>query len=94
MELQVLEEKLAESELDSDLSDSVSSTHSSHHLPQETLDSETKVKDYISGLNNMSHTSQHYLPKPELLTFSGNIMDYRKFIRNFETNIESQVQLN
>jgi len=90
MELQVLEDKLAESELDSCLSDS-SSTHSSHQLPQETLDSETKVKDYISELNTISN-SQHYLPKPELLTFSGNPMDYCKFILNFKTNIESQVQ--
>ena len=84
-----MEDKLAESELDSCLSDS-SSTHSSNQLPKETIDIETKVNDYISGLNPISN-SQHYLPKPELLT-SGNPMDYCKFIRNFETNIESQVQ--
>jgi len=57
IELQILEDKLAQSELDSCLSDS-SSTHSSHQLPQETLDSETKVKDYISGLNTISNSQQ------------------------------------
>ena len=31
------------------------------------------------------------LPKPELLTFSGNSIDYCKFIKNFETNVESRV---
>lgn len=32
------------------------------------------------------------LPKPELLNFSGNPVDYTKFIHNFDTNIESRVQ--
>ncbi|KAH3882286.1 hypothetical protein DPMN_006220 [Dreissena polymorpha] len=31
------------------------------------------------------------LPKPEILTFSGNPADYSKFIQNFETNIECRV---
>lgn len=31
------------------------------------------------------------LPKPELLSFNGNPVDYCKFVRNFETNIESRV---
>ena len=35
-----------------------------------------------------------HAPKPEILTFSGNPVDYCKFIRNFETNIKSRVQDN
>ena len=31
------------------------------------------------------------LPKPELLTFSGKPTDYCKFIKNFDTNVESRV---
>ena len=34
------------------------------------------------------------LPKPELLTFSGSALDYCKFIKNFETNVESKVSDN
>lgn len=34
------------------------------------------------------------LPKPELFTFSGNPMDYCKFMKNFETNIEAKVSDN
>lgn len=34
------------------------------------------------------------LPKPELFTFNGNPIDYCKFIKNFETNIESRVSDN
>ncbi|XP_060602645.1 uncharacterized protein LOC132755746 [Ruditapes philippinarum] len=31
------------------------------------------------------------LPKPELLTFNGSAIDYCKFIKNFETNVEAKV---
>ena len=31
------------------------------------------------------------LPKPDLFTFSGKVTDYCKFIKNFETNIETKV---
>ena len=31
------------------------------------------------------------LPKPELLTFDGKPIDYCKFIKNFETNVEGRV---
>ena len=31
------------------------------------------------------------MPKPEILTFNGNVLDYCKFIKNFETNVESKV---
>ena len=31
------------------------------------------------------------LPKPEILTFAGNPVDYSKFVRSFETNIEGKV---
>ena len=34
------------------------------------------------------------LPKPELLTFSGSALDYCKFIKNFETNVECKVSDN
>ncbi|XP_053400462.1 uncharacterized protein LOC128557274 [Mercenaria mercenaria] len=34
------------------------------------------------------------LPKPELLAFNGSVIDYTKFIKNFETNVESKVSDN
>ncbi|XP_053381765.1 uncharacterized protein LOC128549256 [Mercenaria mercenaria] len=34
------------------------------------------------------------LPKPELLTFNGSVIDYTKFIKNFETYVESKVSDN
>lgn len=34
------------------------------------------------------------LPKPELLTFSGSALEYCKFIKNFETNVECKVSDN
>ena len=34
------------------------------------------------------------LPKPELLTFGGSAIDYCKFIKNFETNVETKVSDN
>jgi hypothetical protein len=42
----------------------------------------------------MSVQESFNLPKPEILTLSGNPTDYCKFIRNFETNIESRVNDN
>jgi hypothetical protein len=77
-------------------------------LPHDVPSANQKVQNYITqlnehnvpcapgsdGMNNIMCTIQERLnlPKAELLTFSGNPLDYCKFIRNFETNIESRVQ--
>jgi hypothetical protein len=44
----------------------------------------------VKELNNVSF--QMSLPKPELLSFSGNPIDYNKFIHNFNTNICAKVE--
>jgi len=45
------------------------------------------------GFNRLATTSQEgfNLPKPEILSFSGKAIDYCKFIKNFETNVECKV---
>ena len=52
-----------------------------------------RENDVWRGLQTMASTIQESfnLPKPDILTFSGNPADYCKFIKNFETNIESRV---
>ncbi|XP_060560451.1 uncharacterized protein LOC132720344 [Ruditapes philippinarum] len=56
-----------------------------------------KVTSDISSIdtafNRLASTLQEgfNLPKPELLTFTGSAIDYCKFIKNFETNIESKI---
>lgn len=53
---------------------------------QQTGDIESAFEKLASALQE-----GFTLPKPELLTFSGNSIDYCKFIKNFETNVESRV---
>lgn len=45
------------------------------------------------AFNRLASTLQEgfNLPKPELLTFNGSAIDYCKFIKNFETNVESKI---
>lgn len=52
--------------------------------------------ELYQGLKAMTVSVQESLnlPKPELFTFNGNSADYSKFVRNFETNIESRVNDN
>ncbi|XP_045214465.2 uncharacterized protein LOC123564751 [Mercenaria mercenaria] len=52
--------------------------------------------DLFNGFMAMTSSVQESLnlPKPELLTFSGNPADYCKFIKNFETNIEMRLKDN
>ena len=54
-------------------------------------ESQTSVNTIESVFQQLATTLQTNLPKPELLTFSGNPIDYCKFIKNFETNVESKV---
>ena len=44
----------------------------------------------FSRLANTLHEGFN-LPKPELLRFNGSILEYCKFVNNFETNIENRV---
>ena len=59
-------------------------------------ESQTSVNTIESVFQQLATTLQEgfNLPKPELLTFSGNPIDYCKFIKNFETNVESKVSDN
>jgi hypothetical protein len=43
----------------------------------------------VKQLNNVSFEMS--VPKPELLSFSGNPMDYNKFIHSLNTNICAKV---
>ena len=56
-------------------------------------ESQTSVNTIERVFQQLTSTLQEgfNLPKPELLTFSGNPIDYCKFIKNFETNVESKV---
>ena len=61
-----------------------------------TGESQTSVNTIETVFQQLASTLQggFNLPKPELLTFSGNPIDYCKFIKNFETNVESKVSDN
>ena len=39
-------------------------------------------------------TNALMLPKPELLTFDGNPLQYWRFVRNYEQNIEAKTKDN
>ena len=69
--------------------------HAKVHRPN-TGESQTSVNTIESVFQQLATTLQEgfNLPKPELLTFSGNPIDYCKFIKNFETNVESKVSDN
>ena len=66
--------------------------HAKVHRPN-AGESQTSVNTIESVFQQLASTLQEgfNLPKPELLTFSGNPIDYCKFIKNFETNVESKV---
>ena len=66
--------------------------HAKVHRP-DAGESQTSVNTIESVFQQLASTLQEgfNLPKPELLTFSGNPIDYCKFIKNFETNVESKV---
>ena len=66
--------------------------HAKIHRP-DAGESQTSVNTIESVFQQLASTLQEgfNLPKPELLTFSGNPIDYCKFIKNFETNVESKV---
>ena len=66
--------------------------HAKVHRP-DAGESQTSVNTIESVFQQLATTLQEgfNLPKPELLTFSGNPIDYCKFIKNFETNVESKV---
>ncbi|XP_053392148.1 uncharacterized protein LOC128554860 [Mercenaria mercenaria] len=57
------------------------------------MNSEVSVSTIDIAFQKLASTLQEgsNLPKPELLTFSGKPTEYCKFIKNFETNIESKV---
>ena len=69
--------------------------HAKVHRPN-AGESQTSVNTIESLFQQLASTLQEgfNLPKPELLTFSGNPIDYCKFIKNFETNVESKVSDN
>ena len=60
------------------------------HVLQPTKSSSSDLND---GLKLMAATINEgfNLPKPNILSFSGNPADYCKFICSFETNIEQRV---
>ena len=55
--------------------------------------SDVSVTSIDTAFQRLATTLQEgfNLPKPELLTFNGTPIDYSKFIRNFEANIENSV---
>ena len=72
------------------------STHNNSALAlNSTCDVSGKVSTHNidSAFNRLANTLHEgfNLPKPELLTFSGRFIDYCKFIKNFETNLECKV---
>lgn len=58
--------------------------------------SDVSVSSIDSAFQRLASTLHEgfNLPKPELLTFNGTPLDYSKFIRNFETNIEGRISDN
>ena len=57
-----------------------------------SLPNQEKYALFNQTFSNWACISEHLsLPKPDLLTFSGNAKDYFKFITNFETNLASKV---
>jgi hypothetical protein len=55
--------------------------------------SQSNISSIDSAFQQLASTLQEgfNLPKPELLTFDGKPINYFKFIKNFETNVESRV---
>jgi hypothetical protein len=55
--------------------------------------SQSNISSIDSAFQRPASTLQEgfNLPKPELLTFDGKPINYCKFIKNFETNVESRV---
>ncbi|CAG2254244.1 unnamed protein product [Mytilus edulis] len=55
--------------------------------------SKSNISSIDSAFQRLASTLQEgfNLPKPELLTFDGKPINYTKFIKNFETNVESRV---
>ena len=68
-----------------------SSTNSLH-----LRNSDVSVTSIDAAFKQLATTLQEgfNLPKPELMTFNGTPTDYCKFIKNFETNIESSISDN
>ncbi|CAC5402358.1 unnamed protein product [Mytilus coruscus] len=58
--------------------------------------SDVSVSSIDSAFQRLASTLHEgfNLPKPELLTFNGTLLDYSKFIGNFETNIEDRISDN
>ena len=56
-------------------------------------DAGTVNSDVLGHLASVLHEG-FALPKPELFSFSGNSIDFCKFINNFEVNIEQKVSSN
>ncbi|CAC5413505.1 unnamed protein product [Mytilus coruscus] len=55
--------------------------------------SKSNINSIDSAFQRLASTLEEgfNLPKPELLTFDGKPINYSKFIKNFETNVESRV---
>ncbi|CAG2201460.1 unnamed protein product [Mytilus edulis] len=55
--------------------------------------SKSNISSIDSAFQRLASTLQEgfNLPKPELLTFDGKPINYTKFIKNFETNVENRV---
>ena len=62
-------------------------------IPLSTSTTTTTQSEIDLAFNRLANTLQEgfNLPKPEILTFNDNVLDYCKFIKNFETNVESKV---
>ena len=58
-----------------------------------SISTTTTQSEIDLAFNRLASTLQEgfNLPKPEILTFNGNVLDYCKFIKIFETNVESKV---
>ena len=64
-----------------------------HRLDRDSEEPKSRQEENMDMLKNLAGIIQEgfHLPKPELLMFSGQSVDYCKFINNFVTNIENRV---
>ena len=64
-----------------------------HRLDRDNEEPKSRQEENMDMLKNLAGIIQEgfHLPKPELLMFSGQSVDYCKFINNFVTNIENRV---
>ncbi|CAG2256055.1 unnamed protein product [Mytilus edulis] len=105
---QTLQSSVPESEKECINTNSLSGQTAATDKPKMNINNSTQGISAQSGFSDVSVSSidsafqrlastlheGFNLPKPELLTFNGTPLDYSKFIRNFETNIEGRISDN